>query len=94
MSFLRIVGLIKLSHCEKKGYLTKVMSSYYWFSEKQEYVKHNKAMEHKRYMYDPVTDSYVENISVLEKERYLHNKDGRYGFDDFYHVLNEMISEK
>ena len=70
------------------------MSLYYWFSEKQEYVKHDKAMEHKRYMYDPVTDSYVENISVLEKERYLHNKYGRYGFNDFYHVLNELVSEK
>ncbi len=70
------------------------MSLYYWFSEKQEYVKHDKAMEHKRYLYDPVTDSYVERISVLEVERYLHNKYGRYGFDDFYHVLNEMIFEE
>ena len=70
------------------------MSLYYWFSEKQEYVKHDKSMGHKRYLYDPVTDSYVENISTLEKKSYLYNKYGRYGFDDFYHVLNDMIYEK
>lgn len=70
------------------------MSLYYWFSEKQEYVKHDKSAGHKRYLYDPVTDSYVENISTCEKEIYLHNKYGRYGFNDFYHVLNELIYEK
>ncbi len=70
------------------------MSLYYWFSEQQEYVEYDKPMNRKRYLYDPVTDSYVENISTQAKESYLHNKYGRYGFDDFYHVLKDMIYEK
>ena len=71
------------------------MSLYYWFSdEQQEYIEHDKPMGRKRYLYDPVTDSYVENISTLAKESYLHNKYGRYGFDDFYRVLRDLIYEK
>ena len=71
------------------------MSLYYWFSEQQqEYIEHDKPMDSGKYLYDPVTDSYVENISTHAKENYLHNKYGRYGFDGFYRLLNKMIYEK
>ena len=71
------------------------MSLYYWFSVKeQEYIEYDKPRGCRKYVYDPVTDSYVEYISTFEKEKYLHNKYGRYGFPEFYHVLKELIDEK
>ena len=45
------------------------MSLYYWFSVKeQEYIEYDKPRGCRKYVYDPVTDSYVEYISTFEKE--------------------------
>ena len=71
------------------------MSLYYCFNdEQQEYIVNDNPVERIRFMYDLVTDSYIEDISTQAKENYLHNKYGRYGFAEFYHVLKELINEK
>ena len=70
------------------------MSKYYRYNRVlNEYVP-SAIKKGGRYMYDPVTDSYVENIATVQKESYLHSKYGHYGFHDFYMMLNEMMAEE
>lgn len=70
------------------------MSKYYSYNQTAvEYVL-AKMPKSKRYMYDPVTDSYVENIPTTQKEYYLHSKYGHYGFHNFYTLLKEMMTEE
>lgn len=70
------------------------MSNFYKFDYSiGEYVAAIKSTD-ERCMYDPVTDSYVENIHTMLKKKYLSEKYGQHGFHEFYVVLKEMLKEK
>lgn len=70
------------------------MSKYYKFDRNKNDYFLIGMKENKRYMYDPVTDSYVENIRTTLKEAFLHTKYGHYGFHDFYTVFTEFIENE